>query len=168
MQTFIIKRLLQSILVLLLLTFLVFLVIHLLPGDPLLLDMGQSEAATLSPEQLHSLQVEYGLDKPLLAQYFIWLFNILHGDMGGSIFYNDKVSTLIIERMPVTIYLGLTAILIGAIFGITFGVICALRRGNLIDSSVNFYSQYWNNCSRILDRYFIDLPFCPPVKLAAH
>jgi thioredoxin reductase len=136
-----IKRLLQSVLVLLVLTFLVFLVIHLLPGDPLLLYTGQSNAATLSTEQLHSLRAEYGLDKPLLVQYFVWIYNVLHGDMGKSIFYNDKVSTLIIQRMPVTIHLGLTAILIGAIVGITFGVICALRRGKWIDSLLTFIAN---------------------------
>lgn len=141
MQTFIIKRLLQSILVLFVLTFLVFLVIHLLPGDPILLYTGQSEAASLTPEQLHNLRVEYGLDKPLLVQYFVWIYNVFQGDMGKSIFYNDKVSTLLIQRMPVTIHLGLTAVLIGAIVGITFGVICALRRGKLIDSLLTFIAN---------------------------
>jgi len=141
MQTFIIKRLLQSILVLFVLTFLVFLVIHLLPGDPLLLYTGQSTAASLTPEQLHNLRVEYGLDKPLLVQYFVWIYNVFQGDMGKSIFYNDKVSTLLAQRMPVTIHLGLTAILIGAIVGITFGVICALRRGKLIDSLLTFIAN---------------------------
>ena len=141
MQTYIIKRLFQSILVLLLLTFLVFLVIHLLPGDPLLLYSAQGEIANLAPEQINSLKVEFELDKPLLVQYFVWIFNVFHGDLGKSIFYNDKVTALLVERMPVTIHLGLVAILIGAAVGITFGVICALRRGKLIDAVLTFIAN---------------------------
>ncbi len=126
---------------LIVLTFLVFLVIHLLPGDPLLLYSAQGEIANLAPEQISSLKAEFGLDKPLLVQYFVWIFNVFHGDLGKSIFYNDKVTTLLLERMPVTIHLGLVAIILGAVIGITFGVICALRRGKLIDTVLTFIAN---------------------------
>jgi peptide/nickel transport system permease protein len=134
MQTFILKRLLQGILVLLLLSLLVFLVMRLLPGDPILLYYAQGEVTFLSHDQLEIVRAEYGLDKPLLVQYFVWLFDIFKGDLGKSIFYREQASTLLFERMPVTIHLGLLAVLFGAIIGITFGVICALRRGKFIDA----------------------------------
>jgi peptide/nickel transport system permease protein len=141
MQTYIIKRILMGLLVLLLLTFIVFLAMHLLPGDPIMLYLAQGEIADLAPEQLQTMRAEYGLDKPLLVQYFVWLGNALHGDLGKSIFYHDKVSTLLAERMPVTIHLGLVAIVSGAIIGITFGVICALRRGRFIDTLLTFIAN---------------------------
>src|SRR4030042_6903697 len=65
MQTFILKRLFQGVMVLLLLTFLVFLVMRLLPGDPILLYFAQGEVAHFTPEQLEALRAEFGLDKPL-------------------------------------------------------------------------------------------------------
>jgi peptide/nickel transport system permease protein len=141
MQTYIIKRLLQSVLVLFLLTFLVFLVMRILPGDPILLYYAQGEVANFTLEQIDAVRAEYGLDKPLLVQYFVWIYNIFQGDLGKSIFYNEKVITLLSERMPVTIHLGLTAVLLGAIIGITFGLICALRRGKLIDSFLTFIAN---------------------------
>jgi peptide/nickel transport system permease protein len=141
MQTFILRRLFQGVTVLLLLTFLVFLVMRLLPGDPVLLYYAQGEVASFTPEQLDAVRAEYGLDKPLLVQYVVWIFNALQGDLGKSIFYNEKVSTLLFERMPVTIHLGLIAILSGAVIGITFGAICALRRGKAIDTVLTFIAN---------------------------
>jgi peptide/nickel transport system permease protein len=119
----------------------VFLAIHLLPGDPLVLYLSQSEIGSLGPGQLDALRHKWGLDKPLLVQYFDWIVNVLHGDLGASIFYHDKVLPLIFERMPITIHLGLVAILIGAALGITFGVICALRRGEVIDTVLTFIAN---------------------------
>ena len=141
MQTFVIKRLLQGLLVLLLLTFIIFLVIRLLPGDPILLFASQGDVSTLDPARIQELKVQYGLDKPLMVQYFTWLYDALRGDLGKSIFYQDKVSTLILERMPVTIYLGVMAITLGALLGMVFGVISALRRGSIIDSVLTFIAN---------------------------
>jgi peptide/nickel transport system permease protein len=141
MQTFILKRILQGILVLLLLTFLIFLVMRLLPGDPVLMYYAQGDVANFTAEQLEAARAEYGLDKPLVAQYFVWTFNLFKGDLGKSIFYREKVTTLILERMPVTIHLGILAILSGAIIGICFGVVCALRRGKFIDALLTFIAN---------------------------
>jgi peptide/nickel transport system permease protein len=141
MQTFILKRLYQGVLVLLLLTFLIFLVMRLLPGDPVLLYYSQGDVVNFTPQQLETVRAEYGLDKPLIAQYFQWIFNIFTGNLGKSIFYREQVTTLMFERMPVTIHLGILAILSGAIIGIVFGVICALRRGKFIDTLLTFIAN---------------------------
>jgi peptide/nickel transport system permease protein len=109
-------------------------VMRLLPGDPLVLYLGQSELASYTPQQLEDLRHEYGLDRPIVSQYFSWMGGVLHGDLGTSILYKESVGRLISERLPITFHIGLFAFLLGAILGITFGVICALRRGKWIDS----------------------------------
>jgi peptide/nickel transport system permease protein len=108
MTAFIIRRLLLGLLVLLLVTVLVFMVMRLMPGDPLMLFVAQSQldAGSYTPEQLAEMRHQYGLDKPLVIQYFSWLNGVLHGNLGESIFYSDQVSRLIKERLPRTLYLG--------------------------------------------------------------
>lgn len=141
MQTYILKRLLMGLVVLLSLTFIVFMVMRLLPGDPLLLFVSQGEIAVADVTKLDAMKAEFGLDKPLLVQYFTWLINVFRGDLGKSIFYQSKVTTLIFECMPVTVHLGILAVALGALFGITFGMICALRRDKTIDSLLTFIAN---------------------------
>ena len=141
MSTYIIRRLLQSIVVILLVTFLVFLAMRLLPGDPLMLYYTEGEMVNLTDNELDALRHEWGLDKPIIIQYFDWILNVFRGDLGKSIVYDDKVSVLIVERMPVTIHLGVTAISLGAVIGITCGIICALRRGKWIDTLLTFFAN---------------------------
>jgi peptide/nickel transport system permease protein len=122
--------------ILLLVTILVFLIMRLLPGDPLMLFISQRNLGTLTLEQLAELRHQYGLDQPLAVQYLTWLGGIFHGDLGQSIFYSQDVSYIIAQRMPVTIYLGIFSFLISTTLGVLFGVICALRRGTWIDNLV--------------------------------
>ena len=141
MQIFIVKRLLLGLVVLFLLTFIVFMVMRLLPGDPLSLFVAQGDISIADESKLNAMKAEYGLDKPLLLQYFIWIGNVFSGDMGKSIFYQAKVTKLISESMPVTIHLGILAVALGAFFGIIFGIICALRRDKAIDSLFTFIAN---------------------------
>lgn len=138
MITYIIRRILLGILILLLVTIMIFLVMRLLPGDPLTLFISQSQMSSgqLTSEQLNELRHRFGLDKSLIMQYIDWIGGVLHGDLGTSIFYTTEVSTLIAERMPITIYLGVLAFIFSAILGILFGVVCAIRRGKWIDAFI--------------------------------
>lgn len=138
MVAYITRRIMLGILVLLLVTILVFLVMRLLPGDPLTLYISQSQMSSgqLTTEQMDELRHQFGLDKPLAMQYIDWMKGVLHGDLGKSIFYNVEVGRLIAQRMPITIYLGVLAFIFSSIVGIFFGVICAVRRGNWIDNVV--------------------------------
>jgi peptide/nickel transport system permease protein len=113
----------------------VFLVMRLLPGDPLTLFISQSQMSTgqLTQEQLAELRHRFGLDKSLPMQYIDWIGGVFRGDLGTSIFYTTKVSTLVAERMPITVYLGALAFVFSSILGVLFGVICAIRRGKWID-----------------------------------
>jgi peptide/nickel transport system permease protein len=136
MAAYIVRRLLIGVVILLLVTILVFLIMRLLPGDPLMLFISQRNLGTLTLEQLAELRHQYGLDQPLAVQYLTWLGGIFHGDLGQSIFYSQDVSYIIAQRMPVTIYLGIFSFLISTTLGVLFGVICALRRGTWIDNLV--------------------------------
>jgi len=134
MATYIIRRLLQGILILILVTFFIFMVMRLLPGDPLMLYVGQTEVGLASQEELAELRHEFGLDKPMVLQYFSWIGGVLRWDLGISIFYRENVGHLISQSMPKTIHLGLTSMIISAVLGISFGIICALRRSKWPDT----------------------------------
>jgi len=136
MTAYIIRRLMLGVIILLLVTLLVFLAMRLLPGDPLIIFISQSQVEIYSLEQLAELRHEYGLDRSLPTQYISWIGNILRGDMGKSINLGQDVGYLISAKLPITIYFGVMSFIVSAFFGIIFGVICALRRGKWIDSVV--------------------------------
>jgi peptide/nickel transport system permease protein len=112
----------------------IFLVMRLLPGDPLALFLSQSDIKSISETQILELKQQYGLDKSLPMQYIDWIGGVLRGNLGISIFLHENVSTLIIECIPITIYLGALSMILAAVLGISFGVICALRRDKWIDT----------------------------------
>ena len=136
MTAYIIRRLVLGVIILLLVTLLVFLAMRLLPGDPLIIFISQSQVEIYSPERLTELRHEYGLDRSLPMQYISWIYNILRGDMGKSINLGRDVGYLISTKLPITIYFGVMSFIVSAFLGIIFGVICALRRGKWIDSVV--------------------------------
>lgn len=136
MYAYIIRRLLQAIIVLILITFIVFLLMRLLPGDPILIYISQDDflAASASPEQIEALRHKFGLDKPLSVQYFDWIFGVLRGDLGTSILRGTKVSWEIRRSLPITLHLTIFALIISVVIGIPFGIIAAVRRGTWIDT----------------------------------
>lgn len=134
MTTYLIRRFLEGILIILLVTIMIFLVMRLLPSDPLTLYVSSTDLGGFTEEDLLELKHQYGLDKSLPLQYVDWIAGILHGDFGKSILFNDSVGRIISQRLPVTAHLGILSFLFSGIFGITFGVICALRRGKFIDT----------------------------------
>jgi peptide/nickel transport system permease protein len=134
MQTYIIRRLLQIILVLLLVTILVFLMVRLLPGDPIMLFMTLQDMEIMSQEQIDTIRHELGLDRSLAVQYVDWLGHALRGDLGKSIIHRGDVADEIARRVPITLYLSGLAFIISIIVGIPMGVISAVRRGTWLDS----------------------------------
>jgi peptide/nickel transport system permease protein len=124
----------MGVVVLVLLTIFVFLVMRLLPGDPLLLYLGEKDITSLTQEEITALRHEYGLDKSIFLQYFDYMNGVLRGDLGASIHYSEGVATLIAERLPVTVHLGVAALITSGFFGIIFGVICGVRRGKWADT----------------------------------
>jgi len=133
MLKYIVKRLIQGVIVLIILSMLIFVVVRFLPGDPMLMYASRGSLAKLTPEAVEAARHEWGLDLPIWQQYINWIGGIFHGDLGKSFFFNTDVSKLIAERLPVTLYLGLTAFILSSILGILVGIISALRRGKWQD-----------------------------------
>lgn len=136
MTTYIVRRLLQSIVVLLLVSIFVFLAMRLMPGDPIKLVIYESNLTGLTPQQIADIRHEYGLDKPLYLQYLDWLGGILQGNLGISIFTKTPVANEIFRRLPITFEIGLWSLVLSAIVGIPIGIISAVRRGTWIDQIV--------------------------------
>jgi len=131
MLQFIGKRLLASIPVLWGVTTLVFLAIHLLPGDPAELMLAESGG---SAESIAYLRDQLGLDDPLYIQYGRFLLNTLRGDLGRSIFTNRPVLQTILEQLPSTIELALAAMLVAIVLGTGLGILAALSHNSWLDN----------------------------------
>ncbi len=96
--------------------------------------LAQSDIEKISAQDLANLRHEYGLDKSLPLQYFDWVSGVLRGDFGTSIFIRQRVISLIASRIPITMHLGILSLIVSSIFGITFGVICGIKRGKWVDT----------------------------------
>ena len=114
----------------------VFAAMRILPGDPIRMLLTQNQEAEITQEQINFMRHQYGLDKPLYVQYFIWLDGVFKGDLGRSILNHVPVANEILRRVPITLNLGIPAFLLGIILGIPAGIICAVRRGKFIDTLV--------------------------------
>jgi peptide/nickel transport system permease protein len=136
MTTYIIRRFLQSVLVLLIVTALVFFAMRILPGDPILMLITQDDFSQASEAEIQALRKEFGLDKPIMIQYIVWISNAVRGDLGISIIHRSSVMDEISGRLPITLHLGLLALFISIIISIPLGVISAVRRGKWIDTVV--------------------------------
>jgi peptide/nickel transport system permease protein len=115
--------------VLLLLTLIAFLLLHVMPGDPVITILG-SEA---TPEAITSLRHELGLDKPIYVQYFDWLWRVVQGDFGRSIRTHIPVSELIAERLPATLQIGLSAMILSLLIAVPIGILSGIRRNSKLD-----------------------------------
>lgn len=127
-----INRLLSIIPVLFIVSIVIFLIIHITPGDPATVILG-SEA---SPEQLEALRDSLGLNKPLYEQYLIWLTNVVQGDLGQSIYLKEPVTTVFFKYLGPTLSLSIFAQIIAIIIAIPLGVLSAVRRGTVVDQGV--------------------------------
>ena len=108
--------------------------IHLVPGDPVQIMYAQSQGTT--PEQLEAVRERLGLDRPLVEQYFTYLGRILRGDFGVTIRGEQPVLELLLLRLPNTLILAASALLIASVIGLTFGFIAAYKRGSWLDTTL--------------------------------
>lgn len=130
MTKFIIRRILISIPVLIGISFLVFMIMQLAPGGPMAA-FGQNPRMT--PEQRAAIAKNWGLDKPLAEQYFNWFFAMFRGDWGTSFTNRQPVMNLIMDRIPATLLLMLTAYIIQQCIALPLGIWSALKRYSLSD-----------------------------------
>jgi peptide/nickel transport system permease protein len=137
MAAYITRRLILALIVIILLTLFVFFIMRLLPGDPLLIYISQADRLqAMPPELIDKLRHDYGLDKPIMVQYADWVAGVVRGDFGTSVRYSENVGTLLKERFPVTLLLGVLALFFSTVLGISAGVLAAVRRGKWIDKLV--------------------------------
>jgi ABC-type dipeptide/oligopeptide/nickel transport system permease component len=138
MLSHLVRRVIGTIPVVLLISLLVFLLIHAAPGDPA--DLLLSDEA--SPQEIADARHRWGLDQPVYIQYLRFLINMLRGDFGISFRYSDPVIGLIWERMPATIELAAVSLLIALLLGIPLGVWAGSRPNSWADNLGSFFGFF--------------------------
>ena len=132
MLLFLTRRLLAAVPVMLVVTVFVFALLHLAPGDPAAIIAGDLATA----DDIAKIRTRLGLDQPLLVQFFTWINQLLHGDLGNSIFSAHPVSQLIGQRLEPTLALTLTTLVISVLLAVPLGIVAAARAGSAIDRGV--------------------------------
>lgn len=136
MSRFILHRFVSLIPTLLGISVLVFFMIHLIPGDPAEMMLGERA----SEQSLRQVREELGLDKPLYAQYGRFMSRLVRGDLGRAFKTNEKITTEIAERFPATIELSIAAMIIATVLGMTAGIISATRQYSIFDYTSMVFS----------------------------
>jgi peptide/nickel transport system permease protein len=137
MTEYLVRRILQMIPLIFVISLLSFLIAELAPGDPVMMFIAP-EKRGLSTEELDYLRHQLGLDRPVLIRYFSWLSNVLHGNWGYSLRTNDTVLNEIGSRLPNTLLLGGLSIFTSIVVAIPVGVLSAVKRNSVIDYLVTF------------------------------
>lgn len=138
MRNYIIKRLLNILIMLFAVSIIIFLLVRFIPGDPARTMAGEHA----SKEILEEMRKKWGLDKPVWEQYIIWLKYAIRGDFGRSIMTHESVLTEIMQRFPNTLELSIFAMLFASSFGILAGVISAIKRYTVFDYTVMFIALF--------------------------
>lgn len=133
MYKYILKRLLLLIPVIIGVSFMIFIAMEMSAGDPVLMIAGEEA----SPEIIQQLTVEYGYDRSVFYRFGKYMINLLQGDLGNSYRYKAPVWDLYMERLPATVALAITAVVIGHILSLPLGIISAVKRGSLIDNGAS-------------------------------
>jgi peptide/nickel transport system permease protein len=138
MLTFLGKRLLQLIPTLFFVSVIIFSLQQLLPGDPATIMAGEER----DPEVIAQIRQQYRLDQPIPIQYVYWVKGVLTGDLGESMRIKQPVRRLILEKLPVTLQLGLMAIVIAVTIGVSAGIVSAVKKGTVWDYAANVFALW--------------------------
>ncbi|MFN2511498.1 MAG: ABC transporter permease [Pyrinomonadaceae bacterium] len=133
---YLLRRIVQSLLLILILIIVNFLLIHLAPGDPVHLLAGQSG----DEKYYEFIRTKFGLNQPLTTQLWIYLSSVLRGDLGYSLGYQQSVASVIVARIPATLLLTISAVLVSSVAGVVLGVEAARRENSVIDRSINTFA----------------------------
>ena len=136
MRNYVLRRLLQSALILLGISLVTFILLYLIPADPARQIAGRSATA----KTVANIRAQLGLDDPVMIQYFRYLGGLVQGDMGRSYLQRAEVSVLIAGRLPASLLLMVSAIVTELILGLTIGIIAALNRNKLADQTLMVFS----------------------------
>lgn len=166
MTRYIVNRLLQVVPTIVLVSILVFLMLHLLPGDPAAIYVGENQA---TEEMLAKIREDMGLNRPLPEQYLSYMANALRGDLGRSLNNNRAVMDEIVLRLPYTLEVTLAALLIAATLGISLGMLAALYHNTMIDTLAMGIALlgialpvYWSSLLLIV-LFSVTLKWLPPI-----
>ena len=130
MANYIVRRIVYMVLLLLVLSFVSFIIIQLPPGDYLstMVDNMRNRGVTVNEEQILALKTRYGLDQPLMLQYLKWLGNLLQGDMGRSFQWNEEVTTLIAQRLALTVTISFASLILVYVVAVPIGIYSATHQ----------------------------------------
>lgn len=160
MKAYLVKRLLSVLPVLFIVSLLVFMIIHLTPGDPASVMLGDEA----TPEEVAALRDQLGLNLPLYQQYFQWIGNALKGNLGYSYFMQQSVTEAIFARLGPTLSLAIMAQLIAVVLAIPIGIISARKRGTVTDQSLMSLSLLGLSIPNFLLSLFLVLIFTVSLK----
>lgn len=133
----VIKKIITTVLTLVIVSFLLFLAFELIPGDPARAKLGTDA----TPEQIAALRAQMGLDRPLLERYVTWLFAFITGDFGTSYSYSMPVGEMILDKLPITVTLTLMAFCMTVIISIPLAILMAKHEGGITDSILSAINQ---------------------------
>lgn len=157
---YIVRRLIQNILILLLISVLSFTLMHLAPGA----SWQFSSDPRMTPADIDALRESYGLNDPIPVQYVAWLSHVLRGDFGRSLVDQRPVLDKISERLPATITLNIATIMIG-LLGIPMGILAAVKRGSLFDRALGIFNALANSAPHWWIGLLIILFIAAPTRL---
>lgn len=168
MLALLIRRLLVTLPLLLVVSFLIYSLVVLVPGDPAVALAGKDPSAA----QIAAVRENLGLNDPFIVQYWRWLTDVVHGDLGTSLFTKESVAAAILTRLPATLSLVFLSLILAVLLGVTVGSVAGLRPGTWIDrlatitASVGVAVPYfWVGMVLVL-LFAIDIPLFPAVGYA--
>jgi len=136
MPKYVIRRILQLLPLLIGVSLISFFVMHLAPGDPTALFTDPN----INPQELARIRANWGLDKPIIVQYFYWLGNVLRGNFGTSYMTGQPVVSEVLERLPATLLLMVSSFILTILITIPLGVISAVKKGGWFDNLFTVFS----------------------------
>ena len=164
MLNYILRKLLSMIPMLLIITFLIYVGVELMPGDVIDFLIPMDQLAEMTPEEVDAFRAAKGLDGPMVVRYFNWLKGVCKGDLGYSLQNNMPVGTLMMQKLPATIELSLAALFISTLLGILLGVVSAIRKGRLADNLLTVAGMIGVAIPQFLFGVFCIMLFCLRLK----
>ncbi len=161
MLKYILKRLAYTVFVIIGVSFITFFLLKLAPGDPARLIL----AETATEEQVAAMRAQMGLDKPLIVQYLTYMNNVLHGDLGNSIYFVRPNAELIAERFPATVQLAFATIAVSLIVSIPLGVLAGVKKGTAADFFSMLFALFGQSMSNVWLGILLILIFAVKLRL---
>jgi peptide/nickel transport system permease protein len=129
MASYILRRLLSMLPVMAVVAVFVFLLLHLAPGDPAAIIAGDNA----TPQNIAMIRQRLGLDEPIWKQFLVWVWSLVQGDLGRSMFWNEPVMKLVAQRAEPTISLAMTTLVVAVVIAVTLGIAAAAKAATVVD-----------------------------------